>query len=113
MFITKPQKPTTAVFTRRTRKGKSEPVFIHPAPTFEERLKQIRVGVGICNFKALKYETQTPVEQKEIEDFVMEKMGIWKYSPAQMQPQIHADHFAKIKVRWESTMQTVKDIFEQ
>ena len=39
VFITKPQKPTTAVFTRRTRKGKSEPVSIHPTPTFEERMK--------------------------------------------------------------------------
>ena len=39
VFITKPQKPTTAVFTKRTRKGKSELVFIFPAPTFEERMK--------------------------------------------------------------------------
>ena len=41
VFITKPQKNTTAVFTTRKRKGKkeSEPVFVLPAPTFEERLK--------------------------------------------------------------------------
>ena len=43
----------------------------------------------------------------------MEKMGIWKYSPTQMKPQIHADLYDKIKARWESTMQTIKDIFEQ
>ena len=43
----------------------------------------------------------------------MEKMGIWNYSPAQMQPQIHVDLYDKIKARWDSTMQTVKDIFEQ
>ena len=43
----------------------------------------------------------------------MEKMGIWKYSPAQMQPQIHADLYEKIKARWDTTMQIVKDIFEQ
>ena len=43
----------------------------------------------------------------------MEKMGIWKYSPDQMDPKIHANLFAKIKVRWENTVQTIKDIFEQ
>ena len=76
-------------------------------------MKQLRVRVGICNFKALKYEIRTPVEQKEIEDLVMEKMGIWKYSLDQMQPHIHADIYDKIKSRWDSTMQTIKDIFEQ
>ena len=43
----------------------------------------------------------------------MEKMGIWKYSLAQMRPQIHADLYEKIKTRWDFTTQTVKDIFEQ
>ena len=43
----------------------------------------------------------------------MEKMGIWKYSPTQMQPQIHVDLYEKIKARWDSTMQTIKGIFEQ
>ena len=62
VFITKLQKQPTTVFTRRTRKGKSELVFVRSAPTFEERLKQLRVGARICNFKALKYETRTPVE---------------------------------------------------
>ena len=42
----------------------------------------------------------------------MEKMGIWKYSPAQMKPQIHADLYEKIKARWDFTTPTVKDIFE-
>ena len=42
----------------------------------------------------------------------MEKIGIWKYSPAQMKPQIHADLYEKIKTRWHFTTQTVKDIFE-
>ena len=88
VIITKPQKKPTTMFTRRRRKCKkeSEPIFIMPPPTFEDKMKQLRVGVGICNFKALKYEIRTPVEQKEIEDLVMEKMGIWKYSPTQMQP---------------------------
>ena len=60
VIITKPQ----AIFTRRTRKGKqeSEVVFSKSPPTFEERLKQLRVGAGISNFKALKYETRTPAE---------------------------------------------------
>ena len=43
----------------------------------------------------------------------MEKMGIWKYSPAQMKPQIHANLYEKIKARWDFTTQTGKDIFEQ
>ena len=30
-----------------------------------------------------------------------------------MQPQIHVDLYDKIKDRWDSTMQTIKDIFEQ
>ena len=40
-------------------------------------------------------------------------MGIQKYSPTQMQPQIHADLYDKIKASWDSTMQTINDIFEQ
>ena len=41
VIITKPQKPTTIVFTRRSREGKKESkvVFVQPPPTFEERLK--------------------------------------------------------------------------
>ena len=115
VFITKPQKQPTAVFTRKTRKGKkeSEPVFVRSAPTFEERMKQLKEGAGICNFKALKYETRTPEEQKRIEDLVIEKMGVWKYSPAQIKPQIHSDLYEKIIVRWDLTTQTVKDIFRQ
>ena len=64
VIITKPQKKPTAMFTQRTRKGKkeSEPVFIRSRPTFEDRMKKLRVGAGICNFKALKYEIRTPAE---------------------------------------------------
>ena len=40
-------------------------------------------------------------------------MGIWKYSPTHMQSQIPEDLYNKIKVRWDLTMQSVKDIFEQ
>ena len=78
VIITKPHKQPTAMFTQRTRKGKkdSEPVFVRSAPTFEDRMKQLRTRVGICNFKALKYEIRTPNDKKEIEDLVMEKMGI-------------------------------------
>lgn len=111
VIITKPQ----AVFTRRTRKGRkeSEVVFSKPPLTFEERLKQLRVGAGISNFKALKCETRTPAEQKDIEDLVMEKLGTWKFSPDQFASQIPSVLFDKIKVRWEHTEQTVRDIFEQ
>ena len=66
VFITKPQKQATALFTRKTRKGKneSESVFVRFAPTFEERMKQLKDGARIFNFKALKYETRTLDEQK-------------------------------------------------
>ena len=43
----------------------------------------------------------------------MEKMGVWKYSLAQMKPQVHPDLYDKIKFRWDFTTQTIKDIFEQ
>ena len=36
VFITKPQKKPTIVFTRRTRKGKSELVFVWFAPTLRK-----------------------------------------------------------------------------
>ena len=103
------------MFTKRTRKGKkeSEPIFVQSAPIFEERMKQLRVGEGISNFKALKYETWTPNEKKEIRELVLEKMVTWKYSLEKMQPQIHANLFAKIKVRWENTVQNIKDICKQ
>ena len=98
VIITKPPKQPTTIFTRRNRKGKneSEHVFVWSAPTFEDRMKQLK-GAGICNFKALKYETRTPDEQKIIEDLVIEKMGVWKYSPAQMKPQVHPNLYDKIK----------------
>ena len=78
VIITKPQKQPTTVFTCKTRKGKSEsePVFVRFAPTFEDIMKQLKEGAGICNFKALKYETRTPDEQKRIEDLVVEKIGV-------------------------------------
>ena len=49
VIIMKPQKQPIAVFTQRTRKGKkdSELVFVWSAPTFEERMKQLKNGVGI------------------------------------------------------------------
>ena len=63
VIITKPKKKPTAVFTRRTRKGKQEPILVRPAPTFEQRLKQLEEGAGITNFKALKFETRIDAEK--------------------------------------------------
>ena len=63
VIITKPPKPSIAVFTRRFRKkaGKegSDVIFNRPPPTFQERLTVLREGAGVHNFKALKYETRT------------------------------------------------------
>ena len=117
MIITKPPKPSTVVFTTRSKKKSakddSEVEFYQPPPTYEERMKQLRVGAGINNFKALKYETRTPAEQKEIEDLIMEKLGTWKFSPKQFSQQVPAVLLDKIKVRWDNIIQIVKDIFGQ
>ena len=67
----------------------------------------------MANFKALKYETRTEVEPKEIEDMVIEKMGQWKYSPDQMATQIPGLLLEKFKLRWENSKQTIKDIYAQ
>ena len=61
--ITKPKKQTNAVFSRRKRQGKKEPVLVKPSLTFEERLKQLEAGASFTNFKALKFETRTEQEK--------------------------------------------------
>ena len=43
----------------------------------------------------------------------MDKMGKWKFSPDQLATQIPIVLLEKIKVRWENTKQTIKDIFAQ
>ena len=117
MIITKPPKPTTTVFTRRSRrkgaKDEGEVEFYQPPPTYEERLKKLRVGIGINNFKELNYETMTPTEKKEIEDLIMEKLGTWKFSPKQFAQKVPAVLLDKIRVKWDNTVQIVKDIFGQ
>ena len=40
-------------------------------------------------------------------------MGKWKYSPNQIASQISNDILERLKLRWDSTMQTTKDIYEQ
>ena len=65
VIITKPAK--TIVFTRRSCRKKVEKeggdiIFKKPPPTFQERLKELELGDGITNFKALKYETRIEEE---------------------------------------------------
>ena len=64
--ITKPPKPSTIVFTRRSKKKAGEEgsdiKFSQPPPTFKDRLNTLRGGAGMANFKALKYETRTKAE---------------------------------------------------
>jgi len=43
----------------------------------------------------------------------MEKLGIWKYSPKKISPQIPTYLLDKIKVKWENILQTIKDIFDK
>ena len=78
VIITKPKRQPTAVFSRRTRQGKHEPVLIKPSLTFEARLKQLDAGAGFTNFKALTFETRTEEEKMKIEELVLNKMGKWK-----------------------------------
>ncbi|GLJ28879.1 hypothetical protein SUGI_0569230 [Cryptomeria japonica] len=114
VVITKP-KPKTAVFTRRTRKGQKESkvVFRKPPPTFEEKLKQLEQGSGMSNFKALKYESRSDAEKMQIEELLLNKMGKWKYTPDDISSQIPNELLVRIRPRWTSAVQTVKDIYAQ
>ncbi|GLJ23271.1 hypothetical protein SUGI_0440210 [Cryptomeria japonica] len=114
VVITKP-KPKTTVFTRRTRKGQkeSEVVFRKPPPTFEEKLKQLEQGSGMSNFKALKYESRSDAEKMQIEELLLNKMGKWKYTPDDISSQIPNELLVRIRPRWTSAVQTVKDIYAQ
>ena len=49
VIIIKHQKKPTTIFFQRTRKGKKEDelVFVRPPPTFEDKMKQLRVREGI------------------------------------------------------------------
>ncbi|GLJ37449.1 hypothetical protein SUGI_0760880 [Cryptomeria japonica] len=114
VVITKP-KLKTAVFTRRTRKGQkeSEVVFRKPPPTFEEKLKQLEQGSGMSNFKALKYESRSDAEKMQIKELLLNKMGKWKYTPDDISSQIPNELLVRIRPRWTSAVQTVKDIYAQ
>ncbi|GLJ28350.1 hypothetical protein SUGI_0557560 [Cryptomeria japonica] len=114
VVITKP-KPRTAVFTRRTRKGQkeSEILFRRPPPTFEEKLKQLEQGSGMSNFKALRYENRSDAEKMQIEELLLNKMGKWKYTPDDISSQIPNELLVRIRPRWTSAVQTVKDIYAQ
>ncbi|GLJ27649.1 hypothetical protein SUGI_0542560 [Cryptomeria japonica] len=114
VVITKP-KPKTAVFTRKTRKGQkeSEILFRRPPPTFEEKLKQLEQGSGMANFKALRYENRSDAEKMQIKELLLNKMGKWKYTPDDISSQIPNELLVKIRPRWTSAVQTVKDIYAQ
>ncbi|GLJ25488.1 hypothetical protein SUGI_0488040 [Cryptomeria japonica] len=114
VVITKP-KPKTAVFTRKTRKGQkeSEILFRRPPPTFEEKLKQLEQGSGMSNFKALRYENRSDAEKMQIEELLLNKMGKWKYTPDDISSQIPNELLVRIRPRWLSAVQTVKDIYAQ
>ncbi|GLJ48747.1 hypothetical protein SUGI_1028010 [Cryptomeria japonica] len=114
VVITKP-KPKTAVFTRKTRKGQkeSEILFRRPPPSFEEKLKQLEQGSGMSNFKALRYENRSDAEKMQIEELLLNKMGKWKYTPDDISPQIPNELLDRIRPRWTSAVQTVKDIYAQ
>ena len=60
--------------TKKLDKEGGDVIFKRPPPTFEERLKEMELGAGMANFKALKYETRTT------EEIIISKMGKCKYS---------------------------------
>ena len=68
VIITKLAKPSVVVFNRRSRKKVDREggdiIFNEPLSTFQDRLKELQEGVGITNFKELKYDTITKEEQK-------------------------------------------------
>lgn len=116
VIITKPPKPSTTVFTRRSSKKKvdkegGDVIFRKPPPTFQDQLTELQDGAGVTNFKALKYEIGTEEEPKQIEDLVMDKMGKWKYSPDQISSHIPSILMDKIRPRWDFAMQTTRDIY--
>ena len=61
-------------------------------------------GVGITNFKSLKYQTGIEARKKQIEELVLTKMGKWKYSPDQIAPQNPNDLLERLKPIWDSSM---------
>lgn len=67
----------------------------------------------IKKFKSLKYETRTEVEQRQVEELVLSKLGKWKYSPDQIAYEISNELLEKLKPRWEFSTQIVKDIYVQ
>ena len=78
-------KPKIAIFAWRSSRKKSDKeeeqiIFKKSPPTLQQSLKDMEEGVGVVNFKILKYDTRTIEEKKQIEDMVMKKMGKWKYS---------------------------------
>ena len=98
------KEPKTIVFTRRTRgkAGKGDVVFKKPPPTFKENIKNLREGLGMANFRSLKYEIKIDAEQKEVEEVVIKKMGQWKYSANDMASQILGILLDKVRIRWEN-----------
>ena len=70
-------------------------------------------GVGVVNFKILKYDIRTTKEKKQIEDMVMSKMGKWKYSFEQFSDQVPKSLMKIIQQRWDFARQTTLDIHKQ
>ncbi|GLJ47994.1 hypothetical protein SUGI_1013470 [Cryptomeria japonica] len=67
----------------------------------------------MSNFKALRYENRSDAEKMQIEELLLNKMGKWKYTPDDISPQIPNELLDRIRPRWTSAVQTVKDIYAQ
>ena len=77
----------------------SEVVFRRPPLTFQERMKELEVGSGMANFKALKFETRTEAKKMQVEELLLNKIGKWKYSPEAVSSQIANELLARIRPR--------------
>ncbi|GLJ47583.1 hypothetical protein SUGI_1004850 [Cryptomeria japonica] len=67
----------------------------------------------MSNFKALRYENRSDAEKMQIEELLLNKMGKWKYTPDDISSQIPNELLVRIRPRWTSAVQTIKDIYVQ
>lgn len=122
VIITRPNKSSTIVFTRRVPKSRKklklgeedaeQIIFKKIAPTLQEKLKELEEWTSMACFKFLKYESRNANEKRQIEDTIITKFGKWKYSLDELAQQIPNELMEAIKPRWEHAKNTTKDIFE-
>ena len=82
-------------------------------PIFEKRLKALREGSGMTNFRYLKYETRNKVEQKQIEDALIEKLEKQKYDPFKLKRKSLDALLKIVSHHWANVLKIEKEIREK